>query len=77
MPPGYDAYDYYFVGALIALSCAIFAAAMFIVTAKVNVVPTFYCKDLLYNKSNNIILNLTQCMYKIIITSIVYLYLAW
>jgi len=41
LPPGHDPADYYFVGALIALSCAIFGAAMFIVAAKLgDEVPT-------------------------------------
>ena len=35
VPPAYDPADYYFVGALIALSCAIFSAANNIVIALV------------------------------------------
>ena len=35
VPPSYDPADYYFVGALIALSGAIFSAANNIVIAKV------------------------------------------
>ena len=38
IPPEHDPEDYYFIGALVALSCAIFGGALIVICSKVNLI---------------------------------------
>ena len=41
IPPEHDPEDYYFIGALVALSCAIFGGALIVICSKVSLI-TFH-----------------------------------
>ena len=41
IPKDHDVHDYYFIGALLALSCAVFTAASIVLATKVLIVDLF------------------------------------